>query len=71
LSAAAVTRTRTCPAETSGMDRSVRYSIWSSPPCAEMVSARNENLERYIQNRTACVRDAAGRYRIRSHSALT
>ncbi len=49
---------------------SVRNSSCSVPPCAEMVSARNENLERYIEGRTALSDGERRRYPPGSHFAL-
>src|SRR6267143_5118962 len=51
LSAAALTRMRISPRLGSGFGRSVRYSSWSSPPCAEIVSPRTRLSERYIQSK--------------------
>src|SRR5688500_9294682 len=50
---------------------SVRNSSCSVPPCAEMVSARKENLERYIEGRTALSDGERRRYPPGSHFALS
>src|SRR4051812_5499338 len=42
-------RTRISPRFGSGLGKSVRYTTWSSPPCAAITSPRTRLSERYIQ----------------------